>query len=431
MVLVALGMSVDGRSVAFANENGTLSIVGGDQNGMTSTLGAESSPTWACPHYERRGVSGLRACLTTHIPAWTHFAVTSACMEPCLAAAMLHLTGSTKAPPLVLGITAWNNFAKDFAPAWLYGDSCNSYREHFTQKHRRSNVLIGCLPAFHSFKCLHEYHVKGAYETNIVNKNCGKPGLVDRLKASNMSGSVVNFIYTSNLDHDHGEGTQYLRQAHPKVSINGSKWSLELLNSGVITNYSPNPVFVHPANVAIPWGINDNKEFVKTFYDTLLRAQPQPREMMLDCDGYRTDYMFAGNYGAMVSAERNDMISELTANGFRCNVKAKTKSVHEYVKKMQSVKFVASPRGIGINCFRTWEAMYLGAVPIVRADPLHSAMYDRLPVVQVDSWAEITPLFLEKKWDELHAQNLRGELNLNSIFLPHWIERMFAGDFET
>jgi hypothetical protein len=51
-------------------------------------------------------------------------------------------------------------------------------------------------------------------------------------------------------------------------------------------------------------------------------------------------------------------------------------------------KYVISPPGNGPDCHRTWEAMYLGAIPIVKRQswPFTGV---HLPVVQIDKWDEI------------------------------------------
>ena len=62
--------------------------------------------------------------------------------------------------------------------------------------------------------------------------------------------------------------------------------------------------------------------------------------------------------------------------------------------------FEASPQGNGMDCFRTWEALALGTVPIVRTSPL-DRLYRRheLPVAIVSDWAEVTPQRLAQ-WAE-------------------------------
>lgn len=53
--------------------------------------------------------------------------------------------------------------------------------------------------------------------------------------------------------------------------------------------------------------------------------------------------------------------------------------------------FEASPQGSGIDCFRTWEALALGTVPILRRGPLDRLFRDHdLPVALVDDWSEVT-----------------------------------------
>lgn len=64
--------------------------------------------------------------------------------------------------------------------------------------------------------------------------------------------------------------------------------------------------------------------------------------------------------------------------------------------------FEASPRGSGLDCFRTWEALFLDTIPIVKTSPL-DALYRRegFPVVIVESWREITPAALARWRDDL------------------------------
>lgn len=53
--------------------------------------------------------------------------------------------------------------------------------------------------------------------------------------------------------------------------------------------------------------------------------------------------------------------------------------------------FEASPQGNGMDCFRTWEALALGTIPIVRTSSLDRLYREHaLPVVIVDDWSEVT-----------------------------------------
>lgn len=64
--------------------------------------------------------------------------------------------------------------------------------------------------------------------------------------------------------------------------------------------------------------------------------------------------------------------------------------------------FEASPAGNGLDCYRTWEALALRTVPIVRTSPLDRLYREHgFPVAIVDSWDDITPRRLEEWNDSL------------------------------
>lgn len=51
--------------------------------------------------------------------------------------------------------------------------------------------------------------------------------------------------------------------------------------------------------------------------------------------------------------------------------------------------FVISPAGNGIDCHRTWEALCLGCIPIVKTTGL-DPLYEDLPVWIINDWSEVT-----------------------------------------
>ncbi|CAF0816035.1 unnamed protein product [Adineta ricciae] len=58
--------------------------------------------------------------------------------------------------------------------------------------------------------------------------------------------------------------------------------------------------------------------------------------------------------------------------------------------------FWLSPRGNGLDCHRTWEALYLDMIPIVWNSSLN-VLYENLPVVVIQDYKEITEEFLNEK----------------------------------
>ena len=95
---------------------------------------------------------------------------------------------------------------------------------------------------------------------------------------------------------------------------------------------------------------------------------------------------------------------------------------------------MASPAGHGRDCYRTWEALALGAVPVMRLLPNASAdrsKFEDVPVVWVHDWAEVTPNFLEEKWRERRQRSAAagpsGGVEARGAHFPFWLRALTAG----
>uniref|UniRef100_A0A7S3JQ34 RXYLT1 C-terminal domain-containing protein n=1 Tax=Aureoumbra lagunensis TaxID=44058 RepID=A0A7S3JQ34_9STRA len=98
----------------------------------------------------------------------------------------------------------------------------------------------------------------------------------------------------------------------------------------------------------------------------------------------------------------------------------------DYAAAVAHADFVVSPRGKGRACYRTWEALISGSIPIVDEDihsPAMNMLYgDELPVFRVQDWrTDVTPEKLESylKW-------ARDNANLRKAYLPYWIAQLTA-----
>lgn len=97
----------------------------------------------------------------------------------------------------------------------------------------------------------------------------------------------------------------------------------------------------------------------------------------------------------------------------------KPKSINEYLQDLGNSVFILSPRGNGWDCHRTWEALLMGAYPIVQKSGL-DPMYENLPVVIVNDWADITYEFLIKKYEEFTNK----DFSLEKIYFDFWINKI-------
>jgi len=82
-------------------------------------------------------------------------------------------------------------------------------------------------------------------------------------------------------------------------------------------------------------------------------------------------------------------------------------------------QFVLSPHGAGLDCHRTWEALLLGCVPIVKAAKINDLFAD-LPVVVVQDWDQITPAFLESNLKLVQSKNF----NTETLLMSYWRKKI-------
>jgi hypothetical protein len=84
-----------------------------------------------------------------------------------------------------------------------------------------------------------------------------------------------------------------------------------------------------------------------------------------------------------------------------------------------SYSFVLSPHGNGLDCHRTWEALILGCIPIVKKSTIDE-LYDGLPVLIVDNWSNITETILLKTVEKF----TKSTFDYEKLELKYWIEKM-------
>ena len=69
----------------------------------------------------------------------------------------------------------------------------------------------------------------------------------------------------------------------------------------------------------------------------------------------------------------------------------------DYLSDLQQYKYVISPEGNGVDCHRTWEALYFKVIPICKRS------------VVTEYFSKLFPIYLVDDWDELNLDNLKQE----------------------
>lgn len=81
---------------------------------------------------------------------------------------------------------------------------------------------------------------------------------------------------------------------------------------------------------------------------------------------------------------------------------------------MRDSQFIISPVGRGYDCHRTWEALTLGVVPIIKTS-VNDILFKDMPVLIVDSFNDINDHLLNKNYNFSNR-------NLKKITLEYWID---------
>jgi len=93
----------------------------------------------------------------------------------------------------------------------------------------------------------------------------------------------------------------------------------------------------------------------------------------------------------------------------------------QYLEDIASHRFIISPPGHGPDCYRHWEAMYLGAIPVVERSASMQP-FENYPMIQVDDWAQVTPDFLLEQADEIS----RRDFDRSRLFFDFWKDLITA-----
>ncbi len=87
-----------------------------------------------------------------------------------------------------------------------------------------------------------------------------------------------------------------------------------------------------------------------------------------------------------------------------------------FIEELSEHKFVLSPPGLGPDCYRVWESVLLGSIPLVQHS-YFDFMYEGLPVLFIDRWEDITKEFLEEHYEEMTTRTYSPKL----LGMEHWI----------
>lgn len=220
---------------------------------------------------------------------------------------------------------------------------------------------------------------------------------------------VVDYVPAINVKHnqikDYFQWTRDTGQRSVMVSNHGVRTFKKCGNipEEVVHIFAKNSIINRPRVSAIPVGIAEsfcnhgNLDILESE-----RLKPQHIDnLMLCCFSEKTNRSRVG-------------LKDKFRNLSWCTCLGKMR-FSTYVQLVHSHLFVLSPRGSGIDCHRTWESLYLGAIPIVEDNPLYDH-FDDLPIVRVKSYDYIDESLLI---ENLHLIN-NTSWNWDKITFKYW-----------
>ena len=95
-------------------------------------------------------------------------------------------------------------------------------------------------------------------------------------------------------------------------------------------------------------------------------------------------------------------------------------------RNLSSYAFISSPLGTGLDCHRTYEAIILGSIPIIKKSSI-SPIFKDLPVCIVEEWSLVNEKYLVENF----ARILESKFNFSILFNSHWKERNESKIYES
>jgi len=178
----------------------------------------------------------------------------------------------------------------------------------------------------------------------------------------------------------------------------GGSYLKYLEDVNLIKWYGQNIMTSHPKLSSIPIGIANE-------------IWPHGNENIFNeviCENNKKERLIYMNFDVNTNInERNYCLEQLNNKGLFMNEKLPFK---EYLREVSKSYFIISPNGNGIDCHKTWEALYLGSIPIVTKS-INIDFYKNLPILIINDWESfditiITKELYKKIWGDFDNEKL-------------------------
>jgi len=206
--------------------------------------------------------------------------------------------------------------------------------------------------------------------------------------------------------------------------------------------YAENIKYNHSDLISIPIGLSPNKDVDETpldldwFINNIEKFKLIPKFKNVVYCNWTTQNNVKQRSNILQKLEKNNIkykwdypifteeIIQLIQSKFKVLKEGKStkqeisKLLHyyDYCYEMARYQFVISPPGNGEDTHRTWEALYMGAFPIVLKSSIFKDYKNDLPIIQVNNYSEVT-------YDLLYSY-LDKKYNYEKLYMEYWKSRI-------
>lgn len=218
---------------------------------------------------------------------------------------------------------------------------------------------------------------------------------------------------------------KFLTEIHPKIKVNYilitdngdntiDQKVFDLAKDKILKWYGINVLISDPRIIPIPLGI-ENKHYyvcgIPAIFNNVIKKNHSKRNRIF--------------YGFSVfnnKEERQPAMDVLKVNSLAETFK-RWMNFYQYLNLLATYKFVASPPGSSVEGHRTWDALYIGIIPIVKSS-ITTDYFEKIgvPLWVIKDWHELDNIS-EKDLEE-KFESIKKNSKIETIYMDYWIDKI-------
>lgn len=189
-----------------------------------------------------------------------------------------------------------------------------------------------------------------------------------------------------------------------------------MMSDNIIKWYGINVTTTHPKIIPIPLGLGNKHYYVTGIPSIFINTAKKNYK--------KNNKIFYGFITSTNPAEREPALAIIKRNKFAETV-VKWLSFQKYMRLLATYKLVLSPPGSSVEGHRTWEALYVGVIPIVKSSVTMDYFKKlNMPLWVVKDWNEIDKI--DEKAIEENFDKLTRTGSQEVLYMNYWKDKIMG-----